>query len=104
VSACGQCGARVEASFRFCPYCAAPQRRKVVEYFRGDPHDGAKALRVSWYVDGDPHVRVSVWDEEGVATSAISLDERETHRLAAFLARTSLHSRSLRDRLASFVR
>ena len=32
-------------------------------------------------------MRFSVWDESGVATAAISLDEDKARRLAAFLSR-----------------
>jgi len=58
-------------------------------------------LRVSWYLEDDRQVRFSVWDESGVATAAISLDEDEAHRLSAFLARPA--PRSLRSRLVSLV-
>ena len=75
---------------------------KLVEFFRAHPRDADKALRVSRYLTDDPHVRFSVWDESGVATAAISLDEAEAERLARFLARPV--ARSLRDRLASLVR
>jgi len=101
MTACRQCGSTVADSFRFCPWCAAPQRRKIVEFFRAHPRDADKALRVSRYLTGDPHVRFSVWDEDGRATAAISLDESEAQRLASFLARPA--PRSLRDRLASLV-
>ena len=30
---CPQCGEVLEARFRFCPMCAAPLRRKIVEFF-----------------------------------------------------------------------
>jgi hypothetical protein len=98
---CRRCGGTVDDPFRFCPWCAAPQRRKVVEFFRAHPRDGDKALRVSRYLTDDPQVRFSVWDERGVAKAAVSLDEPEAQRLASFLARPT--SRSLRDRLASLV-
>jgi hypothetical protein len=101
MTACRHCGSTVADSFRFCPWCAAPQRRKLVEFFRAHPHDADKALRVSRYLTEDPHVRFSVWDESGVATAAISLDEGEAQRLAAFLAES--RPRSLRERFASFV-
>jgi hypothetical protein len=101
MTACRQCGSTVADSFRFCPWCAAPQRRKLVEFFRAHPRDGDRALRVSRYLTDDPQVRFSVWDEDGIATAAISLDEREAQRLASFLVHPS--SRSLRDRLASLV-
>ena len=49
---CPDCGGPVEATFHYCPWCSAPQRRKLVEFFR--PHeelesDRGKALRVSRY-------------------------------------------------------
>jgi hypothetical protein len=99
---CRDCGSTVADSFRFCPWCAAPQRRKLVEFFRAHPRDGDKALRVSRYLTDDPHVRFSVWDEDGVATAAISLEEEEAQRLARFIAHPV--ARSLRDRLAALVR
>ena len=98
---CRQCGGSVQDTFRFCPWCSTPQRSKIVEFFRAHPRDGEKALRVSRYLSSDPHVRFSVWDEEGIATAAISLEEEEAQRLAAFIARPV--TRGLRDRLASLV-
>jgi len=98
---CRDCGGTVGDAFRFCPWCAAPQRRKLVEFFRPHPRDADKALRVSRYLTEDPHVRISVWNESGVATAAISLEEEEAQRLARFLSRPV--ARSLRDRLASLV-
>ena len=98
---CKQCSGTVEDAHRFCPWCAAPQRRKLVEFFRPHPRDAEKALRVSRYLTDDPHVRFSVWDEAGIATAAISLEESEAQRLASFLAQPG--ARSLRDRLASLV-
>jgi hypothetical protein len=80
----------VEQRFRYCPWCAAPLRRKLVEFFPAHPRDAGKALRVSRYVDEDPHVRFSVWDETGRAESAVSVDEYEASRLARFL-RPPLH-------------
>ena len=87
---CVQCGQQVEPAFRYCPWCGSAQRRKLVEFFRGhsalDPH---RSLRVSRYFrtpDQDPHVRFSVWSEEGVSQAAISIDEEEAARLVALLA------------------
>jgi len=40
---------------------------------------------VTRYLTDDPHVRFSVWNESGVAESAVSLDEREASRVARFL-------------------
>ena len=88
---CAGCGGKVEDSFRFCPWCATPQRLKLVEFFRGHAvteRDRGKALRVSRYLGPDPeerHVRFSVWSGAGVAEAAVSLDERETARLRRFL-------------------
>ena len=93
--ACLRCSGPVEATFRFCPWCAAPQRLKLVEFFRPHPAiegDRAKALRLSRYLDGaaeDRHVRFSIWTEAaGIAEAeaAISLEETEADRLARFVA------------------
>ena len=45
-----------------------------------------KALRVSRYLTEQPHVRFSVWNADGVAEAAVSLEEEEAERLAGFLA------------------
>ena len=90
---CSRCGGPLEGSFRYCPWCAAPQRLKLVEFFRahsGIPGDRGKALRVSRYLDAqaEGHVRFSVWHDardRAQAESAISLDEAEAWRLARFL-------------------
>jgi hypothetical protein len=74
----------VEARFRFCPWCGTAQRRKLVEFFRPHPNSPGRALRVSRYFGDDPQVRFSVWDD-GVARAAVSLEEAEAQRLAAFL-------------------
>ena len=92
----------MEDAYRFCPWCSTPQRSKLVEFFRAHPRDGERVLRVSRYLTEDPHVRFSVWNEDGVATGAVSLDEQETQRLASFLSRPV--AKSLRDRLAGLVR
>jgi hypothetical protein len=84
--ACGECGGELEATYRFCPWCAAPQRRKLVEFFRAHPRDAGKALRVSRYLTEEPHVRFSVWSAGGVAEAAVSLEEEEAERLVGFLA------------------
>jgi hypothetical protein len=88
---CPQCGGPVEARFHYCPWCSAPQRRKLVEFFR--PHeelesDHGKALRVSRYfgsTEPERHVRFSVWNETGSAEAAVSLGEEEAQRLARFV-------------------
>ena len=94
MAACSRCSGPIEAPFRYCPWCAAPQRLKLVEFFR--PHerievDRGRSLRVSRYVDSRPdrrHVRFSVWNDAGdraEAEVAISLDEDEAWRLSQFL-------------------
>ena len=94
---CSQCDGTIERSFRFCPWCAAPQLLKLVEFFRPHPDiegDRGKALRVSRYLgdsEEERHVRFSVWDESGElvrAEAAVSLDESEAARLTDFLGQT----------------
>lgn len=93
--ACAHCDGPVEPRFRFCPWCSASQRLKIVDFFRshlGIEQDRGKALRVSRYFGEtreERHVRFSVWDEDGTlvrAEAAVSLDEAEAARLACFLA------------------
>jgi hypothetical protein len=91
VHTCRHCGNGVEDRFRYCPWCALPQRRKLVEFFAPHPSvpgDALKALRVSRYLgdeDTVPQVRVSIWNRD-VADAAVSISEEEATRLAAFLA------------------
>lgn len=99
---CAECEAELEAAYRFCPWCAAPQRRKLVEFFRAHPRDEGRALRVSRYLTEDPHVRFSVWSADGVAEAAVSLEEGEAARLAAFLEVPGPPPRAL-DRLLAFL-
>lgn len=88
---CAQCGGEVAVDYRFCPWCAAPQRLKLVRFF--PPHAGitadqGKMLRVSHYVGlpaDEHHVRFSVWNEDGVAQAAVSLDPVDARRLGAFI-------------------
>ena len=82
--ACKHCGGSIGNAFRYCPWCAAPQRAKLVEFFAGTGADARKALRVSRYTD-EGHVRFSVWDESGTAEAAVSVDDVEAMRLASFL-------------------
>ncbi len=90
---CSGCGGEVETSFRFCPWCAAPQRRKLTDFFRPHPDLGVerdRALRVSRYLAPDAlrRVRFSVWSGDPEAPgvdAAMSLDEDEAARLARFL-------------------
>ena len=91
---CRECEGTVEAVHRYCPWCAAPQRVKLVEFFGGSGNDAGRALRVSRYVS-EGHVRFSVWDETGRAEAAVSIDEDEARRLAGFLG--------VRDRLAGLL-
>lgn len=81
---CKACNGSLDRDFRYCPWCAAPQRAKLVEFFGGTRDDSGRALRVSRYVE-ERHVRFSVWDESGTAEAALSIDEVEAQRLAAFL-------------------
>jgi len=104
---CVECGRQVETAFRYCPWCGAVQRRKLVEFFLGHPQlDRGRSLRVSRYLrtsDQEPHVRVSVWNELGEAQAAVSLDEDEATRLGVFLAPRGRPSRlhEALDRLLS---
>lgn len=88
---CRHCGNGVEDRFRYCPWCAVPQRRKLVEFFAPHPSvpaDAFKALRVSRYFGDEdtlPQVRVSIWNGDA-AEAAVSVSEDEAHRLAEFLA------------------
>jgi hypothetical protein len=84
---CATCEGPVEGRFRYCPWCAAPQRLKFTELFLGDR---GKGMRVSRYL-AERQVRFSVWDETGQkmrAKAAVSLDQDEAARLASFLAET----------------
>lgn len=94
---CRSCASEVEARFRYCPWCAEPVRRKLVEFFPARPFPGesGKALRVSRYfpdTDKPGHVRFSVWNETGIAEAVVSLEESDALRLADFV-RTSAPSR-----------
>ena len=92
MAACGGCGSEIEASFRFCPWCAAPQRRKLVEFFRPHPRDAGRALRVSRYFGDEPQVRFSVWDD-GIAQAAVSLEDAEARRDRALGALSGVEAR-----------
>jgi hypothetical protein len=97
MSACASCRGEVEERFRFCPWCGAAQRTKIVEFFPAHAlveEDPEKALRVSRYL-GDSvetrHVRFSVWSGGRTprASAAVSLADEEAERLAQFLADTA---------------
>jgi hypothetical protein len=100
---CADCGGELAAAYRFCPWCAAPQRRKLVEFFRAHPRDAGSALRVSRYLTEEPHVRFSVWNAKGVAEAAVSLEEREAERLAIFLAATERRRPRAVERLRALL-
>jgi hypothetical protein len=91
VHTCRHCGNAVEDRYRYCPWCALPQRRKLVEFFAPHPEvprDAMKALRVSRYFGDEstpPQLRFSIWDGDA-AEAAVSLTEREAARVADFLA------------------
>jgi hypothetical protein len=90
MQACRECGGELEPGFRYCPWCAAPQRRKLVQFFSAHPGiegDRGKALRVSRYFGDERHVRFSIWNPTGRAEAAVSLSEDETQRLASFVGR-----------------
>jgi hypothetical protein len=104
MGACRQCGQETEVVYRYCPWCAAPQRRKLVEFFRGADPEEHRALRVSRYLP-ERLVRFSVWDETGTVRAAVSLDEEEAARLAEFVRPASPPGRpSLLDELRTLVR
>jgi hypothetical protein len=109
VKTCRQCGNGVEDRFRYCPWCAAPQRRKLVEFFAPHPlveGDAAKALRVSRYFGDDDtpaQVRFSIWSVE-TAEAAVSLSNDEAARVAAFLAPPPRPRRQLLDQLRDSLR
>ena len=92
VHACRSCGNGVADRFRYCPWCASPQRSKLVEFFAPHPQvagDAEKALRVSRYFgtqETPPQLRFSIWTGDS-ATAAVSLAEQEAARLADFVAR-----------------
>ena len=112
--ACRECGGSLEEAFRFCPWCSRPLRSKLVEFFRPHPlveSDAGRALRVSRYLGPaaeERHVRFSVWNEDGTAAAAVSLDEGEALRLARFVAGSISPPRQARpsivDRLFSAAR
>ena len=106
---CRHCGGSVEGRYRFCPWCAAPQRTKVVEFFA--PHDAIaadahKGLRVSRYFgDGDipAQLRFSVWSGES-ADAAISLSTEEAARLSRFIGPLPAARKPLLDQIRESLR
>jgi hypothetical protein len=99
---CRHCGSATDPRHRFCPWCATPQRSKLVEFFMGVDDDERTALRVSRYLP-ERRVRFSVWDDTGTVKAAVSLDEDEAARLGAFVAPPPARSRLLDD-LRALVR
>ena len=103
---CPQCRGGVEAKFRFCPWCGAPLRRKIVEFFPAAlPIDHGKALRVSRYFGSDerpPQLRFSIWSGDS-ADAAVSISEDEAARLAQFVA-PPVARRPLLDHLRDTLR
>ena len=83
----------MQDEFRFCPHCGKAQRTKIVEYFHGHPDVGDGGLRVSVYLTEPKHARLSVWRGDE-AQAAISLDPRESTRLARFLLSVTKHRQS----------
>ena len=105
---CARCGESVGDAFRYCPWCAAPQRLKLVEFFRArHTEDVGKALRVSRYLHDEVagrHVRFSIWSDAR-AEAALSLEDDEADRLGRFLLDTAPQPRKpirdLLDRVAA---
>jgi hypothetical protein len=109
VHECRRCGRDVEDRYRFCPWCAAPQRTKVVEFFA--PHDAVaadahKGLRVSRYFgheDTPAQLRFSIWSGES-ADAVISLSTEEAERLSRFVGPLPLARKPLLDQIRESLR
>ena len=104
---CTRCAGSVGDAFRYCPWCAMPQRIKLVEFFASHPLIDAagRMLRVSRYLDeqvAHRHVRFSIWDGRR-AEAAVSLTDEEAERLARFLDETAPPRRSRIKELAERV-
>jgi hypothetical protein len=108
VHTCRHCGNGVEDRFRFCPWCAVPQRSKLVEFFTAHPDvpgDAGRALRVSRYFASDERpaqVRFSIWSGDS-ADAAVSLSEEEAARLVQFVSPPAVR-RPLLDHLRDSLR
>ena len=78
-----------DGTLRYCPSCAASQRTKIIEHFRAHPlfEREPMGLRVSRYLLGTRHVRLSIWGPDRVL-AVLALEEREARRLATFLTDT----------------
>jgi hypothetical protein len=86
-------------AFRYCPWCAAPQRVKLVEFFRArSSEEVTKALRVSRYLHDEleeRHVRFSIWHaspDDARVEAAVSLEDDEAERLGHFLLDSAPHA------------
>jgi hypothetical protein len=109
---CRSCGQPIEREHRFCPWCAAPQRHKVVALFPPHPDVDAsgRGLRVSRYfdpADGPPHTRMSIYGPDERIAGVVALDDDATNDLARFLEGLGVGEpapgpRRVRDRLASW--
>jgi hypothetical protein len=109
---CRSCGQAIEREHRFCPWCATPQRRKVVAHFPPHPQVDAsgRGLRVSRYfdpVDGPPHTRMSIYGPDERIAGVVALDDDSTNDLARFLeslgaGSASFAPRGVLDRLTSW--
>ena len=67
---------------------------EAVEFFPANAAiegDRGRALRVSRYLSGAEgrHTRFSIWQPDGSAAAAVSLDDAEAARLASFLQGTA---------------
>jgi hypothetical protein len=102
---CGACGGLLDKGYRYCPWCAAPQRLKLVEFFSPHPgfdEDHDKALRVSRYLgseDHERHVRFSIWGGRGEVKAAMSLTDEEADKVAQFLLKGSRRASERESRL-----
>lgn len=111
MSDCARCARSIGEAYRYCPWCGWAQEPKLTEFFH--PHalverDRRGALRVSRYLARSApkrHVRFSVWSKTGEAEAAISIDEPEARRLAAFLVAPEPSARPSRlDVLVDWLR
>ena len=82
--ACACCRGEVEERFRFCPWCGAAQRVKIVEFFAAHPlveEDPEKALRVSRYLgDAEESTARSLQRVERARGDAAGRGGRLAHR------------------------
>jgi len=78
---------------------AATQARR---FLRGADVEERRALRVSRYLP-EERVRFGVWEESGTARAAVTLEDEEAVRLAAFLTPRATRSPSILDELRAFL-